>query len=158
DDLIGQLLLAEANGGEQWHKLILPAIDDQGRALWPEEFPRPTLERIRATVLEYDWEAMYQQRPRAPGGNYFDINDLLIDGQPIDLPPRCDLVFATIDSAAKTGKENDSTAVVFWARNAFTGQPLIVLDWDIAQIDGAMLEAWLPSVFSRLEELARQCR
>jgi hypothetical protein len=32
------------------------------------------------------------------------------------------------------------------------------LDWDIAQIEGALLETWLPEVFARLEELARLCR
>jgi len=32
------------------------------------------------------------------------------------------------------------------------------LDWDITQIEGAMLETWLPQVFARLEELARLCR
>ena len=32
------------------------------------------------------------------------------------------------------------------------------MDWDIAQIEGAILESWLPSVFDRLEELARLCR
>ena len=35
--------------------------------------------------------------------------------------------------------------------------PLLILDWDITQIEGAMLETWLPGVFERLEELARQC-
>ncbi len=32
------------------------------------------------------------------------------------------------------------------------------LDWNIAQIEGAVLEAWLPEVFATLEELARLCR
>jgi Metallo-beta-lactamase superfamily len=35
--------------------------------------------------------------------------------------------------------------------------PLVILDWDIDQIEGAVLESWLPSVFSRLEGLARLC-
>ena len=34
----------------------------------------------------------------------------------------------------------------------------MILDWDITQIEGAMLETWLPQVFARLEELARLCR
>jgi hypothetical protein len=33
----------------------------------------------------------------------------------------------------------------------------MILDWDIAQIEGALLETWLPMVFDRLEELARVC-
>ena len=36
--------------------------------------------------------------------------------------------------------------------------PLTILDYDIVQIEGAMLETWLPTVFRRLEELAKQCR
>jgi hypothetical protein len=34
----------------------------------------------------------------------------------------------------------------------------MILDWDVAQIEGALLETWLPTVFRRLEELAQQCR
>jgi hypothetical protein len=34
----------------------------------------------------------------------------------------------------------------------------MILDWDVAQIEGALLETWLPSIFKRLEELAQQCR
>jgi hypothetical protein len=33
----------------------------------------------------------------------------------------------------------------------------VILDWDIDQIKGAVLESWLPSVFSRLEGHARLC-
>jgi hypothetical protein len=33
-------------------------------------------------------------------------------------------------------------------------QPLTILDWDIIQIDGALLENWMPSVMDRLEEFA----
>jgi hypothetical protein len=35
---------------------------------------------------------------------------------------------------------------------------LTILDWDITQIEGGLLEAWLPSISRRLEELARTCR
>ena len=35
--------------------------------------------------------------------------------------------------------------------------PLSILDWDIVQIEGRLLETWLPSVLLRLEELARSC-
>ena len=32
------------------------------------------------------------------------------------------------------------------------------LVWSIAQIEGALLETWLPTVFERLEELSLLCR
>ena len=73
-------------------------------------------------------------------------------------PSICDGVFAVIDTASKTGTDNDATAVTFFAVNeSFGGAPLLILDWDIAQIEGAILETWLPIVFQRLEALARIC-
>ena len=35
--------------------------------------------------------------------------------------------------------------------------PITVLDWDISHLEGSLLEAWLPNVFRRLEELAKLC-
>jgi hypothetical protein len=35
---------------------------------------------------------------------------------------------------------------------------LLILDWDIVQIEGAILETWLPTVFERLAMLSRLCR
>jgi hypothetical protein len=34
----------------------------------------------------------------------------------------------------------------------------LILDWDIVQIEGAILETWLPTVFERLSKLSRICR
>ena len=62
-----------------------------------------------------------------------------------------------IDTAVKTGTDNDGTAVTFFGYDKHAPIPLVILDWDIDQIEGAVLESWLPSVFSRLEELARLC-
>lgn len=73
DDLAGRLL--EQDGrveeGGQWHVLELPAIDEQGAALWPEWYPVPVLERIKATVGPREWSALYQQRPQPDEGTFF---------------------------------------------------------------------------------------
>jgi hypothetical protein len=66
-------------------------------------------------------------------------------------------VFAVIDTAVKTGTVNDGTAVTFFGYDQHAPIPLLILDWDIDQIESAVLESWLPSVFLRLEELARLC-
>lgn len=89
------------------------------------------------------------------GAAFFGKDALLDDGRPVEWPAYCDSVFAVIDTAVKTGRDNDGTAVVYFARSKFKGVPLVVLDWDIVQIEGALLETWLPNVFRRLEELAR---
>lgn len=92
------------------------------------------------------------------GVAFFSREKLLNEGQPLPYPSRCDCVFAVIDTASKTGTDNDATAVVFFALDRHAGQfPLLILDWGIAQIEGALLETWLPSVGERLETLARQC-
>ena len=68
DDLAGRLLDQDAG---QWEVLELPAIDDQGAALWPDWYPVETLERIKATVGPREWSALYQQRPQPDEGTFF---------------------------------------------------------------------------------------
>jgi hypothetical protein len=92
------------------------------------------------------------------GVAFFNREKLLVNGHPSAYPTNCDGVFAVIDTASKTGTENNATAVTYFAANRHTGVPLLILDWDIVQIEGATLETWLPSVSNRLEELSRMCR
>ena len=91
------------------------------------------------------------------GVAFFDLDKLLMDGQPVDVPARCDLVFAVMDSATKTGSGNDGTGVTYWARSRHGPIPLILLDYDLVQIEGALLETWLPTVIQRLEGWAQRC-
>jgi predicted phage terminase large subunit-like protein len=71
DDLAGRLLAAQAQGGDQWHILELPALSDLGEALWPDAYPVPALERIRSAIGSRDWSALYQCRPAPDTGDYF---------------------------------------------------------------------------------------
>jgi hypothetical protein len=91
-------------------------------------------------------------------GGLLGREKLLENGQPVPSPKSCDGVFAVIDTASKTGTDHDATAVTFFALDKLSRRaPLLILDWDIAQIEGALLETWLPMVFDRLEELSRLC-
>ncbi|HEX3496449.1 MAG TPA: hypothetical protein VHT02_04615 [Methylocella sp.] len=93
------------------------------------------------------------------GVAFFSREKLLDQNRPVPYPAHCDGVFAVIDTASKTGTDNDATAVTFLAVNRHFGSlPLFILDWDIVQIEGGTLETWLPTVFRRLEELAGACR
>lgn len=91
------------------------------------------------------------------GAAFFALEKLLQDGLPVDAPSRCDAVFCVIDSATKTGKENDGTAVVYFALSKHLPRPLFILDYDLIQIEGALLETWLPTVLANLETMARDC-
>jgi hypothetical protein len=93
------------------------------------------------------------------GVGFFAREKLLVNNHPVPLPAHCECVFAVIDTASKTGTEHDATAVTFFALERHGASfPLMILDWDIVQIEGALLETWLPIVFQRLEVLAKQCR
>ncbi|MFC6592394.1 phage terminase large subunit [Deinococcus lacus] len=84
DDLAGRVLakLAEGEdaelGGLKWKHLNLPALaeanDPLGRAegepLWAKRFGLKKLLGMKA-ANEYDFEALYQQRPRKRGGQVF---------------------------------------------------------------------------------------
>jgi Family of unknown function (DUF5681) len=92
------------------------------------------------------------------GVAFFSREKLLIENQPLPFPAGCESVFAIVDTASKTGTDNDATAVTFFAYDRNGKPPLLILDWDIAQIEGATLETWLPGVFASLEEFAGLCR
>lgn len=68
DDLAGRLLEQDAG---QWDVLELPAIGNDGNALWPEWYPLDALERIKATVGPREWSALYQQQPQPDEGTFF---------------------------------------------------------------------------------------
>lgn len=106
---------------------------------------------------------VYQQENLAEfvdwsGAAFFAQDKLLVNGRPVDMPTICDAVFAVIDTAVKDGKDNDGTAVTYFGVSRHVGYPLVILDWDIVQIEGALLEKWLPNVFRNLEDLAVKCR
>ena len=167
EDLGGRLLNRMESGGDKWTVIKLPAFavdadDPLGRSvnepLWPDWEDSAALARKRFELGERDFGALYQQDPRPAGTSFFEVKNALVDGEPVDYPPWCDAVFATLDTAVKTGSSNDGTAVCYWATSERGNHPLILLDWDIVQIEGGSLETWLPTVFQNLEALAKLVR
>src|SRR5271156_2397319 len=91
------------------------------------------------------------------GTAFFTRDTLLVDGKPAEMPVLFDAVFATIDSAMKEGKPHDGTGCVYWGLVKYGGRPrLYILDWELIQVDGAVLESWLPSVLARLDQFCRE--
>jgi predicted phage terminase large subunit-like protein len=89
DDLSGHILSADDEESEAWHIINLPAIADDerptfpagctvspdwradGEALCPERYPIERLHKIEAKIGAYFFAALFQQTPRAKGGNQF---------------------------------------------------------------------------------------
>jgi predicted phage terminase large subunit-like protein len=65
DDVLGRLIELG------WEVINLPAIDDEGLALWPERYDAEALTEIRRTVGEYNWWSQYMGQPVPRSGKVF---------------------------------------------------------------------------------------
>lgn len=134
----------------------------------PGESAAEHVERRVATFRELkknNLPLVYQQEFLAEfvdwsGVAFFSLDSLLVNKQPVEPPPVMDAVFAIVDSATKTGKKNDGTGVVYYGVHKLSGttHKLTILDWDVQQIEGALLEHWLPTVFDYLKSLTQKYR
>lgn len=131
EDLVGKLLMLadEKEGADKWEVIEFPAValdpvrppDERkpGEALWPEMFPLDDLDRMRASMGEYQWAALYQQTPRAGGGvewpeHYFD-KSLLFDEWPEILQQK---VIALDPSKGANARHGDYSAIVKLGRTS----------------------------------------
>lgn len=117
DDLIGRLMQAQEEGGDQWKIINYPAIAEvdephrkAGEALHPERYPLETLLNIKSVIGSYDWASLYQGRPTVLGGEiikgawfgYYDV-----------LPPlKYRAMF--VDTAQKEKRANDYQVASVW--------------------------------------------
>lgn len=80
NDLSGWLLAG--GNGEQWEHVCMPALREDGTALWPEKHSAETLMRMR-DASPYTFAGQYQQQPSAPEGNLFKPDNIpIIDAMP----------------------------------------------------------------------------
>ncbi len=115
------------------------------------------LGRIEKSSMPLVWNQEYlAEFVDWSGESFFSPDSLLVDNQPVDVNWRTDQIFATVDTASKDGAEHDGTSAIIWARSKHAGVPLVILDYDIVQIESDLLIHWLPGIEKRLEELARE--
>jgi predicted phage terminase large subunit-like protein len=82
-DLAGWLL--DGGNGETWDHVMLPAINDEGQALWPSMHTIEMLRRLES-VKPFEFAGQYQQRPAPRGGAMFQRQWFEIVGEaPADL-------------------------------------------------------------------------
>ena len=122
DDLGGRQLREQP---DEWTVLNLPAIAEQdepfrkaGEALWPERYPLATLEKIRTVIGSAAFISLYQQRPSAVSGAVFQRLWWRTYAEP---PTEFKRIVFSLDTAFKTGAENDWTVCTVWGvtANAF---------------------------------------
>lgn len=80
-DLAGWLLAG--GNGEKWEHVCLPALQDDGTALWPEKHSVEELRRMEAAA-PYTFAGQYQQRPSPAEGGLFKPDRIeIIDALPV---------------------------------------------------------------------------
>jgi len=137
DDLIGFILANAEQTGERWEVISMPAIGDQGSALWPERWPIETLEAKRRQYnlsgYPWMWEALYQQRPPEVLDSEWDSNyfthAIWFDDWPADVRFR----LVVLDPSVGHNEKADYSAIVVLAPSQ-NGH--IYVDADIRRRDG----------------------
>lgn len=131
DDLAGRILASETAGA--WQTVKLPALAeaqeeyrDVGEALWQEKYPVEELQKIKATIGTYDWNALYQQHPIASETQEFFYERFKFRTQE-EVDHLNTRKFLSIDTAISARAEADFTGICenfvdrenFWNLNAW---------------------------------------
>lgn len=125
-----------------WEYLRLPAIDDDGNALWPERWPVSELEKIRAQVGEYTWASLYQGTPRPRGGAVFR------DATLYDERPAAMRIAIGLDLAYTAKTHADYSVAVVLGQ---VGNHRDTAKWYVLEVVRAQVEA--PKFIATLKEL-----
>lgn len=124
NDLAGRLMEAQTQEGmDRWTVVNYPAIAEmdephrkKGDALHPERFPIDALMRIRANVGEYEWSALYQQRPTPRGGGVFK-REWLRTWTRATLPAVFDTMVQSWDFTFKDAQNSDNVSGQVWMKS-----------------------------------------
>jgi len=108
-----------------------PLLRSTGEALHPERFDLERLEKIQAAMQSLgrlrDWDALYQQRPIAEGGNQIKREwfDERYSCPAKDIALQADEVWLSVDAAKKGKAHNDFHVMQLWS---LTGNKRHLLD------------------------------
>ena len=113
-DLAGQILKAsqQRDGSDEWEVIKLPAILPSGNSLWPEFWPKPELEKLKAELPASKWSAQYQQDPTAE-------ENAIIKREwwrkwEEKQPPPCEFIIQSWDTAFLKTERADYSACTTW--------------------------------------------
>ena len=113
-DLTGQILKdAAANDSlDEWEVIEFPAILPSEKPLWPEFWSLDELLKVKRDVPNSKWQAQYQQNPISESAaivkrEWWQIWDS-------DIPPKCDFVLQSWDTAFEKTQRADYSACTTW--------------------------------------------
>ena len=123
DDLTGRVVkdMSQNEKSDQYDVVEFPAIveiEDKSsgelieKPLWPEFFDMAALERTKASMPLFQWNAQYQQQPTAEEAAIVKREWWQIWEK--ERPPMCEYIIMSLDSAAEKHNRADYTALTTW--------------------------------------------
>ena len=112
-DLTGQILKNQVKEGvDQWEIIDFPAILPSGTPLWPGFWSKEALESLKSELPVSKWEAQYQQNPTSEEGAIIKRDMWKI--WPDEVPPACDYLIQSWDTAFEKNNRADYSACTTW--------------------------------------------
>ena len=112
-DLTGQILQNSIKReGDEWEVIEFPALLPSGNPLWEEFWSKKELEAIKAEIPVGKWEAQYQQNPTSEEGAIIKREMWKIWEK--DVPPPCDYLIQSWDTAFEKNSRADYSACTTW--------------------------------------------
>jgi predicted phage terminase large subunit-like protein len=123
DDLTGRVVkdMSQNEKSDQYDVVEFPAVvevEDKKsgetieKPLWPEFFDMAALERTKASMPLFQWNAQYQQQPTAEEAAIVKREWWQIWEK--ERPPACEYIIMSLDSAAEKHNRADYTALTTW--------------------------------------------
>ncbi len=123
DDLTGRVVkdMTQNEKSDQYDVVEFPAVvevEDKKngktieKPLWPEFFDMAALERTKASMPLFQWNAQYQQQPTAEEAAIVKREWWQIWEK--ENPPPCEYIIMSLDSAAEKHNRADYTALTTW--------------------------------------------
>ena len=112
-DLTAQVLKTSATReGEEWEVIDFPAIMPSGKPLWPEFWPLEELEVLRNELPVSKWQAQYMQNPTSEASAIIKRDWWKVWEDVV--PPQCEFVLMSWDTAFEKGNRADYSACTVW--------------------------------------------
>ena len=121
DDLTGRVVrdMTQNDKADQYEVVEFPAILEVEKKnktikkpLWPEFFDMEALERTKASMPVFQWNAQYQQQPTAEEAALIKREWWQTWGG--EEPPPCEYIIMSLDAAAEKHNRADYTALTTW--------------------------------------------
>jgi predicted phage terminase large subunit-like protein len=113
-DLTGRIIQSsiDREGNDEWEIIDFPAIMPSGGPLWPQFWSIEELEALRSELPASKWNAQYQQSPTSEEGAIIKREWWKMWEN--DLPPRCEYIIQSWDTAFTKNERSDYSACTTW--------------------------------------------